>query len=206
MKIAGLLFIAGIVIVVILLRNYIPEPQKGGAPLVRDATETTYYARQFDELKDVDNVLYRETEEPPEDINNLELFHSKQTNSEPLELKSPKRVKFNFKDMKYHDEQVENKEMIKRIQPYFMSQPEIIHRADGSNYYWDWQFSKQAVSTDFAKDPERFVREHPLEYPSYVIRSRIPNKCSPVPQEQTDGWNYDNYEPAGSYPLTCTKK
>jgi hypothetical protein len=177
----------------------------GGAPLVRDATEQTYYARQFDELKNTDNVLYRETEEPPEDINDLQLFPSgKSTNSEPLEMKTPKRVKFNFKDMQFHDEQTENKEMIKRIQPYFMSQPEIIYRADGSNYYWDWQFPKQAVSTEFAKDPERFVREHPLEYPSYVIRSRMPNKCNPVPQEQTGNWNYDNYEPVGSYPLTCT--
>lgn len=123
-----------------------------------------YYARQYRELDDVDNVLNRPQEPGKPHIENLKPVHT-------VGLGSQKKIQNNDTANPKTVISDTTRVLVEGQQPYFLDEALIIDR-DGYKYYWDWRYPKEPVSIDFLKDPDTFIKKHPNVYPSYVIRSR----------------------------------
>ena len=139
------------------------------------------YIHQYNELDDVDHVLTRPIMPGEKVTNDLVAFNtslpqasgimpSEASSSlvtvpasarlEPGPGPSPGPIEPLSQDIKA---------LVEARQPPFLKEALII---DGK-YYYDQRYPQRPVPIEFAKDPERYVREHPDEYPSYVIKSRM---------------------------------
>jgi hypothetical protein len=133
-----------------------------------------YYGRQYRELDDVDNVLNRPQEPGKEGIQSLAPINAGPEVDGPisqLRLLPPVERYLNFNDIQKTDTTEQTKVLIEGQQPYFLDEALIIDHY-GEKYYWDWRYPKQPIAIQFIQDPEGYIRDHPNEYPSYVIKSR----------------------------------
>jgi hypothetical protein len=176
MDFLGVLLIIAIIILVYIARQ--AHPQIGGKASSAQGKDFLY-TQQYNELHDVNNVLRRKVYPTDETTNNLTGFlTSTSTDSQNTELFTPRKTYLDLDQVT--DEQPapseDLKTRVKDRQPYFLREP-YIKRHYGQTYYADWRYPLFLVHTDFAIDPAKFIKEHPKEYPSYVIASRTPMPC-----------------------------
>jgi hypothetical protein len=168
--------ISGIILVFIaaflIYKIHTDDGQTGGAlqqMTIQNRHQDPYYARQYRELDDVDNVLNRPQEPGKPAIQSLVAKNVHDTTE--LELRPSIRKYLDFMDIMTENTPREMKVLVESRQPYFLDEALIIER-DGYKFYWDWRYPKQPISLDFIKDPEAYVKSHPNVYPSYIIKSR----------------------------------
>jgi len=144
-----------------------------------------YYARQYRELDDVDNVLNRPQEPGKEVIQSLAPVNAGpdvDDDDKPitqLRLLPPVQRYLDFNDdIQKTEVSEQTKVLVEGQQPYFLDEALIIDHY-GEKYYWDWRYPKQPIAIQFIQDPEGYVRDHPNEYPSYVIKSRDYSNLGP---------------------------
>jgi hypothetical protein len=140
-----------------------------------------YYAQQYRELDDVDNVLNRSQEPGNKVIQDLVAWNVHDDGlggGKEQELREPIKKYLDFMDIKTLETSEETKVLVESKQPYFLDEAMIID-SYGHKFYWDWRYPKQPISIDFATDPDAFVRSHPNEYPSYIIKSRDYSELRP---------------------------
>jgi len=168
----GLFVLATILTLIAILQNN----QSGGLiPKTLPTIPLSFnYSRQYNELNNVNNVLKRPLVSTNKYINNITpLFSSLSTDSQKAELLEPIVKYMDFSDIVTVPTSENLKSIVESKQPYFMGNAKVTDFYEGK-YYWDWRFPKQNISVEFAKDPIKFCQEHPKEYPSYVITSRLP--------------------------------
>lgn len=184
-----------LILVALLIKVYNAPDQSGGAlkqvTIANKYTEP-YYSRQYRELDDVNNVLNRPTFKPVDYINKLQPANEACASpgqkddtlkcSRPLELKVPHKRYLHFTDIETKQTPQNLKVLVESKQPYFLDEALVVDYY-GKKFYWDSRYPKEPISVLFAQDPERFIREHPNEYPSYIIKSR----------------DYSRLKPAGAY-------
>jgi hypothetical protein len=142
--------------------------QSGGSPSGWSAvtipqSPASIYSQQFNELDNVNNVLNRPVlpgnkfiaEMSPNDYDNNIAVLPKES----------------MPDVKREKLSNGTKAIIEAKQPYFLDNALIVNYY-GKTHYWDWRYPRQPIPIEFATDPDRFVKENPEEYPSYVIQSR----------------------------------
>lgn len=185
--------ISGIILILIaaFLIYKIDTSQIGGGLGLRQMTiynrhQDPYYARQYRELDDVNNVLNRPVM-PGNKVTQGLVAYNVWNRGNELELSEPIKKYFDFSDIIHRKTPEETKVLVENLQPFFLDEAMIIDHY-GEKFYWDWRYPKQPISVEFAKDPETYVKQHPNEYPSYVIKSRNysalgPNSIFTVPQE-----------------------
>jgi hypothetical protein len=166
--------------------------QRGGVDTELNLTPNqSIYTQQYNELHDVNNVLKREVQPADETTNNLVGYNL--SDSTPTELQAP-----NKKGQRFYTHPVakpitsELRHRVKERQPYFLRKP-YIKTYYGKTYYPDARYPLFLVDTAFAEDPEKFLREHPMEYPSYVIASRTPQPQ--IPKGVSTLGPFASYEP-----------
>jgi hypothetical protein len=148
------------------------------------------------ELHNVDNVLNRPVGEKNEDIDGtvpvLEETPDQQQSAPGLVVRQAQEIQefpkyyLDFKDIYRRPLDKDTETMVESVQPYFLGKAEILDLY-GQYYYRDWRYPLQPIRLEFALDPQKFVREHPVEYPSYVIRSRDLRDTQPRVQD----WLYE---------------
>jgi hypothetical protein len=160
--------IAGLVLFVILVSAFvaIPKFQLGGLGLPMDKpglvpSADSIYLQQYRELDNVDNVLLRPLTTGDNFINNLmPTLDDKGQQSLP-KLMSPFVTEVSK----------QTKSIIESKQPYFLDDVKIVNYY-GVPHYWDWRYPRQPIPIEFAVNPEKYTKEHPGLYPSYIISSR----------------------------------
>jgi hypothetical protein len=176
MNITGILLVLLILLILTVILTLTTGNQTGGSPsgwsAITIPVTNNVYSQQFNELDNVDFVLKRQQVPGNEYIN--QLTGATDTERETQEV-LPKQ---SLKDIKPATVSVDTKVRIETKQPYFFDDAMIVSYY-GKPYYWDFRYPRQPIPVEFAKDPERFVRENPTEYPSYIIASR----------------DYTNYQP-----------
>ena len=146
--------------------------QVGGAVKqlsIENKTSDPYYARQYRELDNIDNVLIRPLGKGNK--NTEKLLPSNMFDSVDQELRVPIKKYLDFIDIMKKTTPEKTKVLVESKQPYFLDESLIIDYY-GKKYYWDSRYPKQPISVEFAKDPLTYAKLHPNEYPSYVIASR----------------------------------
>lgn len=173
MNISGFILV---LIAVFLIYKIHTDPiigQSGGAQTKVEAylQQDPYYARQYRELDNVDNVLNRPQEPGKEVTQNL--VASNVYTHQQAELCEPVKTYIDFSDMDIVKKETpeETRILVENRQPYFLDEALIIDNY-GEQFYWDWRYPKQPISVKFVTDPEGYVRDHPNVYPSYIIKSR----------------------------------
>jgi hypothetical protein len=157
-----------------------PSPSQSPGP-VSAAAAGPHYARQYRELEDVNTVLYRQQEPGVPAISALQAWNTNTetqlrlglglglgAGSDVDELRSFVRP---YETAPTQPTPDSTRVVVESKQPYFLDEALIIER-DGEKYYWDWRYPRQPILIQFATDPEGYMRDHPNEYPSYVIESR----------------------------------
>lgn len=165
-------------IILLLLLGFYPNVQSqfgGSVPGIITKATGPHYIRQQRELANVDNVLNRPLY--PVD-KNIERSHAANVWLDydgdfrhHHELLIPEKRYFDFKDINQVSASVDTKVAVEAKQPYFLDEALIVER-DGMKFYWDWRYPKKPLPIEFALDQDKFVLEHPNEYPSYIIKSR----------------------------------
>ena len=171
--------ITGLILVILITSLFIVGTtltlQSGGSTsgwsAITIPSTNNVYSRQFNELDNVDFVLQRPQFPPNEFINTMK----------PVEEGSDELYTLPKKSMADITDAVvtqDAKVNIETKQPYFLNEAMVISYY-GVPYYWDYRYPRQPISVEFAKDPEKYITEHPDEYPSYVIKSRNYSKLEP---------------------------
>jgi len=133
------------------------------------------YTRQYNELNNVDNVLNRRLY--PVDKNTARQ-HAANTwenvdgsSRMHMEFIKPDKHYLDFKDIDADLVSPDTRALVESKQHYFLDEAKIID-CYGKKFYWDWRYPKEPLPIEFAHDPEKFVKENPNLYPSYIVRSR----------------------------------
>lgn len=159
------------------------DEQRGGSlkqMTIDNRYQDPYYARQYRELDNVDNVLNRPQEPGKKNIENLKPVHTGGLNAQ-------KQLKMeDFSDAPKAVISDTTRVLVEGQQPYFLDEALVIDR-DGHKYYWDWRYPKEPVSVEFLTNPQKFIQEHPNVYPSYVVKSRNLSDLQPYDSQ------YSNY-------------
>ena len=174
----------------------------GKTPMVLKPSEQ-YYSRQFNELHDINRVFDRKVSPGDETTNNTKGFPS----SFPIESQPAELHPYNQKKV-YLDLQADPfiepadasqglKDKVEARQPYFLRKP-YIKKHYGQKYYADWRYPLFLVNTDFAENPQKFLTDHPKEYPSYVITQRTPVDCDIGCTKDAELGPWKSYEPKSS--------
>ncbi len=134
-----------------------------------------YYSRQYRELDDVNNVLNRPVVKGKSHIDTLQPWNTEcdldGTLMEQLKLREPWKRYLDFSDIETKPNTKVLKALVEEKQPYFLDGALIIDYY-GEKFYNDANFPRHPISVKFAEDPVKFCKEHPNEYPSYIIRAR----------------------------------
>jgi hypothetical protein len=168
--------IAGLFVVLLLSSLFILgalKVQSGGSPsgwssvTVPNHEQLNVYSQQINELDNVDNVLNRKQFPGKPWIDQLL----------PVEEGEDKAVlpTQSLPDIKSPLVSVGTKAVLESKQPYFLDEALIVNYY-GVPHYWDWRFPRQPLPLEFSQNPEKFVKENPEVYPSYIVNSR--NYCS----------------------------
>ncbi len=170
--------ITGLVLVILITSLFIIgtlNTQSGGSASgwsgITIPLTNNVYSRQFNELDNVDFVLQR-PHVPGNAFIDTMMPVEEGTNTLYTLPKKP------VEDIKPAVVTQDTKVTVETKQPYFLNEALIVSYY-GVPHYWDFRYPRQPISVEFAKDPEKFVREHPDEYPSYVIKSRNYSQLEP---------------------------
>lgn len=170
-----------LLVTAVLFKIHHMKNQEGGtlsAININNKYTEPYYSRQYRELDDVNNVLNRPVVKGKDNINTLQAWNTECDLDgklmEQLKLREPWKRYLDFNDIEVKPNENSLKVLIEDKQPYFLDEALIIDYY-GEKFYYDANYPKQPISVDFAKDPAKFCREHPNEYPSYIIGSRSSN-------------------------------
>ena len=146
----------------------------GGLPQVtiENRYEDPYYLQQYRELDSVDNVLNRPLKPRDKETEALVAVEEGAVRSRPALLREPVKKYLEFRDIVREPTSERVKTYVSDRQPYFFDDPQIVDYY-GKKFYWDWRYPRHPISVEFATDPERFCREHPKEYPSYIIAKEM---------------------------------
>ena len=140
----------------------------GGLPgLARPKPTEPYYERQYRELDDINAVLRRPVESPKENINTLRPYNLEQEDN--LHLKQSVPSYLDFYDTKVTTVSSADRSAITTKQPFLFDRAEIVYKS-GQPFYYDARYPESPIPIQFATDPEGFIRDHPSQYPSYVIK------------------------------------
>lgn len=150
--------------------------QKGGSiPVTLSENGISPYTRQYREIDNVDNVLNRPLQKVNKYTARLHAANSWNNNDgtqrAQLELVEPTKRYLNFIDSKPEHVTPDIHTLVESKQPYFLDKANIIDYY-GKKFYWDWRYPKEPLPIQFAHNPDKFVKENPNLYPSYIIRSR----------------------------------
>ena len=186
MNISGSMLVLLIVYLITKLADFGTIAQLGGSlpqMNIDNKHHDPNYSRQYRELDDVDNVLNR----PVKAVNKITegLQAKNMFRGQELELRAPVKTYLDFMDIMTKETPTEVKVLVEDKQPYFLDEALIIDKY-GKKFYWDWRYPKQPISVAFAKDPELYIREHPNEYPGYIIASR--NYSNLGPNDNNEIW------------------
>lgn len=172
MSITGLFIV--LLIACLFILNF--SKQSGGSPsgwsAVTIPQTSNIYSQQFNELDNVNNVLNRPVVPGNEYINNLQPHDTKEhANLGVLPKES-------VPDIASNPVPEGTKVILESKQPYFLDSALIVNYY-GKTHYWDERYPRQPLPIEFAMNPDKFVKEHPSEYPSYVIESRNLSNLEP---------------------------
>ena len=144
--------------------------QTGGALPITIKESGPHYLRHYRELDNVNNVLNRPLAPADKATSQLHASNIWEDRSQ-LEYIKPVEKYLKFED--YAEEPVaeDTKTLVEAKQHYFLDEAKIIDYY-GKKYYWDWRYPREPLPVEFAKDADKWVKEHPNLYPSYVISSR----------------------------------
>lgn len=147
----------------------------GSLPIVKKSKP--HYLRHYRELDNVNNVLNRPILPADTVTNELQAYNLWDGRSQ-LEYIEPVEKELIFND--YGQDVVSNdvKTLVEAKQHYFLDQADIIDYY-GKKYYWDWRYPREPLPIEFAENAEKWVKENPNLYPSYVISSRNYSKLKP---------------------------
>jgi hypothetical protein len=177
MNISGIILVLFAAYLIYQIQAQIQETHFiGGAPQF-SGVGVGVYSRQYKELDDVDHVLTRPLVPGKKDINELIAYNAQVRTvnngimpseaSSSLVLASPAAPAIPAAAVDpILPVDKDTRALIEARQPAFLREALIIN----GKYYYDRQYPQRPVSIDFARDPEKYVREHPDEYPSYVRR------------------------------------
>lgn len=183
MNLTGCLLLT--IIAVMLYKIHTEDTAQTGAGELKQVTiankyQEPYFSQHYRELDSVDNVLNRPLQQPDRSIKRVR-GHFADTTNEYVLRKPPKyHFKFSETDVVTEDTPEDVKVMVEEHQPYFLDGARIIDK-DGEKFYVDARYPEQPISVEFAVNPEKYVREHPSVYPSYVIASQ--NLCNLQPYD-----------------------
>jgi hypothetical protein len=166
MSITGLfivLLISCLFILGISSRTQTAGSASGWSPMTIPVTSNAY-SQQFNELDNVNNVLNRPVKPGNKYIS--ELLPNDEDAGAPSTL--PKESMPDIKRMVVSEG---SRVIIESKQPYFLDNALIVDYY-GAPHYWDWRYPQQPIPIAFATEPEKFVKEHPEVYPSYVVLSK----------------------------------
>jgi hypothetical protein len=191
----GVLFIIFLAVLVYYIRSGMPSGQQGGQSHRSLSSNQMIYQRLYNEFDDYNNVLKRPVYPADATTNDLVGFMwGEPVDSQPARLFTPPANPLNLTKGAYvtpAKPSPDLKQRVKARQPYFMGKP-YVKNYYGKRYYADWRYPLFLVSTDFAENPAKFIQDHPLDYPSYIINARTPMPCDTG--EETLG-PYESYEP-----------
>lgn len=151
--------------------------QSGGGliPVTLSEGSSSPYTRQYRELDNVDNVLNRPLQPVDKDTARQHAANTWEnvdgTARTQLEFRKPDKRYLDFNDIDADLVSPDTRALVESRQHYFLDEAKIIDYY-GKKFYWDWRYPKEPLPIEFAQDPDKFVRENPNLYPSYVIRSR----------------------------------
>lgn len=145
-----------------MIPNSINEYFSNSATSFRSSAPLKYnlYQRNLNELSNTDKVLDRNTYLGDHHVANLKL------QGYPVNTGIAKTVK------DITNNTVKTQDLLK-IQPNMLIKD--IDYFYGEPYYWDWRYPAKMISVEFAKNPEKFCRDHPNTYPVPLINSRKKN-------------------------------
>lgn len=166
--------IIGIIYCLSDLKNQVGGDCRGALP-VDFRQYPPYYIQQYKELGDINNVLKRPVH-PHDDTTEKLVAENHWTYLDgikrtQLELITPPKRFLDFKDKPTANISDDEKVMVEDKQHYFLDDSLIIDY-DGKKFYWDYRYPRKPISIEFAKDPVKYIQDHPKEYPSYVIKAR----------------------------------
>ena len=181
-----------LVIWFVLIKSAATKDQSGGAVScgvnINPVDASPKIKRQICEIRNVNNFLNRGLLPVDEDIENLQKANGALTlpdGSPRVEAEcQPCSWMFrelNFEDIDCDDVSSDQKTLVESKQPFFLESPYVI-RYYGKNHYFDSRYPRKPIHVSFLEDEDKFVREHPQVYPSYVITSRNYEKLEPSPK------------------------
>ncbi len=151
MNILALSLIALIALILAILPNNSNSglPQTGGKsdPVIFN------YSRNHRELENVDNVLDRQVTKGTTIVNPVPCGN---TNADYV-------IRNEIKPLNKSISQ-DLKALIQYRQPYMFDKPKITD-IDTNKYYYDWKYPRKPISVEFLKNPKKYCRSNPLEYP-----------------------------------------
>ena len=169
MNILGLLVIILLILIIAFVgQGWVHDHvQRGGeaGPMdpsyvkIADEKINSPYLKQYKELDNVDNVLKRQQYPTNQVINNTKPYD--ESDSYTVDKKSIDYIP-EFKASS------DLKSLVEAKQPYFLDEALIVTYY-GVPHYWDWRYPRQPIPIEFAQDPEKFIKEHPEVYPSYLL-------------------------------------
>uniref|UniRef100_A0A6C0J9A4 Uncharacterized protein n=1 Tax=viral metagenome TaxID=1070528 RepID=A0A6C0J9A4_9ZZZZ len=176
MSIFNIIIITVLILTVLYIVKDISISQIGGKAIpISLQSEGPHYIRQYREHENVDNVLNRPLYPANKDTNALQSANTwtnlDGSNNVNYELIKPVKRYLEFTDIDKALVSPETRALVESKQPYFLDEANIID-CYGKKYYVDWRYPKQPLPIEFAQDSEKYIKEHPSLYPSYIIRSR----------------------------------
>lgn len=153
-----------VIAIAIVISNIGSAPDQSGGVLPQISYKNPMYNRQYRELDNVDNVLNRPMVQGDSVTASLQAYNS-------AEVWACADITHSEVGAEARAVSETIKDKIETHQPYFLKEPLIIDHY-GEKFYWDARYPKQPISIDFQRDPEKYIRDRPNEYPSYVIASR----------------------------------
>lgn len=173
----NLAIIAILILTVYYLLQDTELVQLGGSalPVTLPESGQSPYNRQYRELDNVDNVLNRPLHSADKVTAGLHAANTWEnvdgTRRSNLELIKPNKHYLDFNDIDADLVSPDTRALVESKQHYFLDEAKIIDYY-GKKFYWDWRYPKEPLPIEFAHNPEKWVRENPNLYPSYIVRSR----------------------------------
>lgn len=178
-----------LIIIVYVIRKQRTRTQSGGGSVkcavnINPLDTAPAIKRQIREIQQTDCFLNRELLPNNENIANLKPKRTYVTSDGytpriQQELTSCPTCELNFKDIDCEKASSDDKILVESAQPFFLDSPYVIGYY-GKNHYFDSRYPRKPIHISFLQDEQKFIKERPQVYPSYVIQSR----------------NYSNLEPS----------
>lgn len=167
-----LLVIISVIVLLVYIFNRPNNPQDGGfIPLLVNSSTGKFspqIQRQICEIKNVNHFLGRDVTPGDDEIRHLHPFSPMEPQFPLQPLLEKPLVNCPIAQEKL---ETDTKTLVEVNQPFFLESPFII-QFYGKHHYFDARYPRKPIHVSFLENPEKFVKENPMVYPSYVIRSR----------------------------------